>query len=39
MITFVIGLFVGTWVGVLLCALCVAGRDEKEGWSNKDDEV
>lgn len=35
MIGFVIGLFIGAWVGVLLCALCIAGRDEKEWRKGK----
>ena len=29
MIEFVIGLFIGAWLGVLLLALCFAGRDDK----------
>ena len=32
MIAFIIGLFIGAWLGVLLCGLCVAGRGEEETY-------
>lgn len=30
MISFIIGLFIGTWIGVLICALSIAGRNNDE---------
>ena len=39
MIAFIIGLLIGAWVGVFLCALCIAAREEKREWRKDDDEV